>query len=46
MIDEALDHLVKRIVDNPDDVTVTEKTHRRGTTPEVRVNHEDTGKVI
>ena len=44
MIDEALEHLVKGIVDNPDDVNVKEKTHRRGTTLEVRVNPEDIGK--
>mgnify|MGYP001596641541 CR=1 FL=1 len=46
MMDEALEHLVKGIVDNPDDVVVTEKTHRRGTTLEVRVNPQDIGKVI
>ena len=46
MIDEALEHLVKGIVDNPEDVNVKEKTHRRGTTLEVRVNLEDIGKVI
>lgn len=46
MVDEALEHLVKGIVDNPDDVVVSEKTHRRGTTLEVRVNSEDIGKVI
>ena len=46
MMDEALDHLVKGIVDNPEDVVITEKTHRRGTTLEVRVNPEDIGKVI
>lgn len=46
MIDEALEHLVKGIVDSPDDVNVREKTHRRGTTLEVRVNPEDIGKVI
>ena len=46
MIDEALEHLVKGIVDNPEDVNVKEKTHRRGTTLEVRVNPEDIGKVI
>ena len=46
MIDEALEHLVKGIVDNPDDVNVKEKTHRRGTTLEVRVNPDDIGKVI
>ncbi len=46
MIDEALEHLVKGIVDNPEDVLITEKTHRRGSTLEVRVNPEDIGKVI
>ena len=46
MIDEALEHLVKGIVDNPEDVIVKEKTNRRGTTLEVRVNPEDIGKVI
>ena len=46
MIDEALEHLVKGIVDNPEDVVITEKNHRRGTTLEVRVNPEDIGKVI
>ncbi|MEN9679293.1 MAG: hypothetical protein RLZ57_422, partial [Actinomycetota bacterium] len=46
MLDEALEHLVKGIVDNPDDVKVSEKTHRRGTTLEVNVNPEDIGKVI
>lgn len=46
MIDEALEHLVKGIVDNPEDVTVTEKNGRRGQTLEVRVNPEDIGKVI
>lgn len=46
MIDEALEHLVKGIVDHPEDVIIKEKTHRRGTTLEVRVNPEDIGKVI
>lgn len=46
MIDEALEHLVKGIVDNPDDVNVKEKNGRRGSTLEVRVNPEDIGKVI
>jgi len=46
MMDEALEHLVKGIVDNPDDVVVAEKNHRRGTTLEVRVNPDDIGKVI
>jgi uncharacterized protein len=46
MMDEALEHLVKGIVDNPDDVVVAEKSGRRGATLEVRVNPEDIGKVI
>jgi predicted RNA-binding protein YlqC (UPF0109 family) len=46
MIDEALEHLVKGIVDNPGDVQVVEKNSRRGTTLEVHVNPEDIGKVI
>jgi predicted RNA-binding protein YlqC (UPF0109 family) len=46
MIDEALEHLVKGIVDHPEDVVITEKNHRRGSTLEVRVNPEDIGKVI
>ena len=46
MIDEALEHLVKGIVDNPDEVVITEKEGRRGTTLEVRVHPEDIGKVI
>jgi hypothetical protein len=46
MMDEALEHLVKGIVDNPDDVVVAEKSGRRGTTLEVHVNPEDIGKVI
>jgi len=46
MIDEALEHLVKGIVDNPEDVIVKEKTHRRGTTLEVRVNPEDIGRSL
>ena len=46
MIDEALEHLVKGIVDNPDDVVITEREGRRGTTLEVRVHPDDIGKVI
>lgn len=46
MIDEALEHLVKGIVDHPEDVLITEKNNRRGSTLEVRVNPEDIGKVI
>ena len=46
MLEEALEHLVRGIVDNPDDVTVDMVTNRRGRTLEVRVNPEDLGKVI
>ena len=46
MIDEALEHLVKGIVDNHDDGSFLKSQHRRGITLEVRVNPEDIGKVI
>ena len=46
MLESALEHLVKGIVDNPDDVEVELVTNRRGRTLEVRVNPEDLGKVI
>ena len=46
MIDEALEHLVTGNVDNPEEVVISEKEGRRGTTLEVRVHPEDIGKVI
>ena len=46
MLENALEHLVKGIVDNPDDVTVDMVSGRRGKTLEVRVNPDDLGKVI
>ena len=46
MLIDALEHLVRGIVANPDDVTVREKRLRRGTLLEVRVNPDDLGKVI
>ena len=46
MIAEALEHLVRGIVDNPDDVRVATKTLRRGDLLEVRVHPEDLGRVI
>ncbi|KQS57846.1 hypothetical protein ASG36_14745 [Geodermatophilus sp. Leaf369] len=46
MLEEALEHLVKGIVDNPDDVAVDLVNGRRGKTLEVRVAPEDLGKVI
>ena len=46
MLEDALEHLVKGIVDNPDDVTVDLLTNRRGNTLEIRVHPDDLGKVI
>lgn len=46
MLADALEHLVRGIVDNPDDVQVQLMTTRRGRTLEVHVNPEDLGKVI
>ena len=46
MLADALEHLVRGIVDNPDDVSVRDKQLRRGSLLEVRVNPEDLGKVI
>ena len=46
MIEDALEHLVKGIVDNPSDVAVEEKTTKRGRTLEVTVNGDDLGRVI
>jgi predicted RNA-binding protein YlqC (UPF0109 family) len=43
---EALEHLVRGIVDHPDDVAVNMVTNRRGRTLEVHVNPDDLGKVI
>jgi len=46
VLESALEHLVKGIVDNPDDVDVELVTGRRGRTLEVRVHPDDLGKVI
>jgi uncharacterized protein len=46
MLDEALEHLVRGIVDHPDEVSVRDRQGRRGRTLEVRVHPEDLGKVI
>lgn len=46
MLAEALEHLVRGIVDNPDDVEVSARKNRRGELLEVRVNPEDLGRVI
>lgn len=46
MLADALEHLVRGIVDHPDDVSVRDKRLRRGSVLEVRVNPSDLGKVI
>ena len=46
MLDDALEHLVRGIVEHPDDVQVAAKTLRRGDLLEVRVHPEDLGRVI
>ena len=46
MLEEALEHLVKGIVEHPDEVTVRDRTLRRGRILEVRVHPDDLGKVI
>lgn len=46
MLADALEHLVRGIVDNPDDVEVTSRSLRRGDLLEVRVNPSDLGRVI
>jgi predicted RNA-binding protein YlqC (UPF0109 family) len=46
VVEEALEHLVKGIVDYPEDVQVDLLTNRRGKTLEVRVHPDDLGKVI
>jgi hypothetical protein len=46
VLEKALEHLVKGIVDFPDDVDVEMVSGRRGRTLEVRVHPDDLGKVI
>lgn len=46
MLADALEHLVRGIVDHPEDVKVRLKTGRRGETLEVSVHPDDLGRVI
>lgn len=46
MLSAALQHLVKGIVDNPDEVHVVAKQSPRGEVLEVRVHPDDLGRVI
>jgi predicted RNA-binding protein YlqC (UPF0109 family) len=46
MLEEALEHLVRGIVDHPDDVRVDMIDNRRGHRLEIRVHPDDLGRVI
>lgn len=46
VLEDALDHLVRGIVDHDDDVSVELVTGRRGRTLQIRVHPDDLGKVI
>lgn len=46
MLAAALEHLVKGIVDHPDEVQVSSQNSPRGEVLEVRVNPQDLGRVI
>ncbi len=46
MLADALEHLVRGVVDHPDDVRVSSRSLRRGELLEVRVNPSDLGRVI
>jgi predicted RNA-binding protein YlqC (UPF0109 family) len=46
MLVAALEHLVKGIVDRPDEVAVASRETPRGEVLEVRVHPEDLGRVI
>lgn len=46
MLDRALHHLVREIVDHPDDVEVKAIQTPRGELVEVRVHPDDLGRVI
>ncbi|MQA05653.1 MAG: RNA-binding protein [Streptosporangiales bacterium] len=46
MLVEAVEHLVRGIVDHPDDVSVRSRALRRGKILDVRVHPDDLGRVI
>jgi predicted RNA-binding protein YlqC (UPF0109 family) len=49
VLEDALDHLIRGIVDHPDEVSVqarTRRDQRRGRSLEVRVHPDDMGRVI
>jgi uncharacterized protein len=46
MLQATLQHLIRAIVDNPDDATVAVRNNGRGELLEVRVHPDDLGRVI
>jgi uncharacterized protein len=46
VLEEALEHLVRGIVEHPDEVVVRRQNGRRGEMLEVRVHPDDLGRVI
>jgi predicted RNA-binding protein YlqC (UPF0109 family) len=46
VLEEALEHLVRGIVDHPEDVRVDMIDNRRGQRLEIRVHPDDLGRVI
>ncbi|PTT17435.1 MULTISPECIES: RNA-binding protein [Microbacterium] len=46
MLSTALEHVVKGIVDHPDDVSIRASSSPRGDVLEVRVHPDDRGRVI
>lgn len=46
MLAEVVEHLIRNIVDFPDDVSVKSYQNHRGELLRVRVNPEDVGRVI
>ena len=46
LLSAALEHIVKGIVDHPDDVVIRSSTSPRGDVLEVRVHPDDLGRVI
>ena len=46
MLEEALEHLVRGIVEHDEDVVVRHRELRRGDVLEVRVHPDDLGRVI
>jgi predicted RNA-binding protein YlqC (UPF0109 family) len=46
VLEDALEHLVRGIVEHPEDVNVELRERRQGRVLEVRVHPDDLGKVI